>query len=360
MEDHKKRYLISFFQRTENPNAIVDFCYDDLLNVYEAVSACYLEPILYDKHELAKILLHDARFMLELFIRYEMGTYMENDPIFTTGWMMSTLQRDLVLLENQIPFFVLKSMFKLAFPAGYANDRPTFLNEIALKLFKLMLNISEEAILEKCRENGNHLLHLLYKCCLPRNTIRWSIVAKWDPIHCATSLRQAGVVFQKNMTNDLFDLQFHNGTFKIPPLCIYDATDSVFRNLIAFEQCQRDSIYYITSYMRLMDTLIDTPNDVELLQREGIILNNLGNGDDVSNLFNNMCKEICWGEYFYLAKLCNDVNAYAESPWHRYIAAARRDYFKNPWSIISFLAAVILIVLTLLQTLYTLLSYYQG
>ncbi|XP_038708578.1 UPF0481 protein At3g47200-like [Tripterygium wilfordii] len=355
MEDHKKRYLISFFQRTKNPEAIVDVCYNDLLNVDEKVRACYLEPILYDKHELAKILLHDAVFMLEVFMRYATGEYMENDPILTTGWIMSTLHRDLVLLENQIPFFVLNSMFTLASPTYYANHSA---RSLALRYLDSLLVIGQ-AIFKKSGEHDNHLLHLLYKCYLPPDTLGSSIVAEWDSVHCATSLTQAGVVFQKSTDNDLFDIQFHNGTFKIPPLSIYESTDSIFRNLVAFEQCQRDSTYYITSYMRLMDTLIDTPNDVELLQREGIIVNYLGNGKNVSNLFNNMCKEISW-DNFYFAELCCDVNAYAESPWHHYIAAARRDYFKNPWSIISFLAAVILIVLTLLQTLYTLLSYYQG
>ncbi|XP_038708337.1 UPF0481 protein At3g47200-like [Tripterygium wilfordii] len=358
MEDHKRRYVHSLFKRTKQPIAILEDCCDTIVGLDEDVRACYIEPILYDKHKLAKILLHDAGFMLELFFRYsEMGSKVENDPIFTTSWMIMTLQRDLALLENQIPFFVLKSVFQHIAPRGAAG-LPT-LKELALQFFKSILNISEEAFVAKCRQKGNHLLHMLHNCYLPSNPIDSRSKGAWEFIRSATSLSQAGVVFQKGATNDLFDLEFHNGTFKIPPLRVHDSTDSLFRNLVAFEQCQQDSKHYITSYIMLMDRLIDTADDVKLLQQEQIILNDLGDGDDVSNLFNNICKQIVLKD-FYFAGLCNQVNAYAKTRWHRYIASARRDYFNNPWSITSFVAAVLLIVLTLLQTLYSLLAYYKS
>ncbi|XP_038708039.1 UPF0481 protein At3g47200-like [Tripterygium wilfordii] len=357
MEHHKRQYLHSLFKRTQQPITILNDCCHIILGLDEDVRACYAEPIVYDEHELAKILLHDAGFMVELFIRFsEMDSEIQNDPIFTTSWMISTLQRDLVLLENQIPFFILKAVFKhIATPDAAAS--PT-LKKLALQFFKSTFNISEEAFLTKCCLKGKHLLHLLHNCYLPSNPIdSTSINEEWEFRRCATSLRQAGVVFQKNTTDDLFDIQFHKGTFKIPPLHIHDSTDSLFRNLVAFEQCQLDSIHYITSYILLMDRLIDTADDVKLLQRKGVIVNDLGDGDEVSKLFNNICSQIVLKD-FYFAGLCNHVNAYAKTRWHHYRALAKRDYFSNPWSISSFLAAVALIVFTLLQTVYSILSYY--
>ncbi|CAN1835957.1 UPF0481 protein At3g47200 [Linum perenne] len=56
--------------------------------------------------KLAEIMLLDGCFILELFLRYSNSDLrLESDPIFTTSWMVLTLQRDLILLENQIPFF---------------------------------------------------------------------------------------------------------------------------------------------------------------------------------------------------------------------------------------------------------------
>ncbi|XP_038708774.1 UPF0481 protein At3g47200-like [Tripterygium wilfordii] len=359
MEDHKKWYLNSLFNRTHYPKEMLGACYVTLLDLDEQVRNCYAEPIEYHKFALAEILLHDAGFILELFFSYkEFQTSKETDLVFSTSWIISTLRRDLTLLENQIPFFVLKSVFHKLIAPDASGGFPT-LKELALLFFKSTSNSSEEALNSKINEEVNHLLHLLYNRYLPSNPMHSPDEETYEVIHCATSLSQAGVVFQKNTTNDMFDIHFHNGTFKIRPLRVHHFTDSLFRNLVAFEQCQHDSIHYITSYIMLMDRLIDTANDVELLQRKGIIVNELSCGDDVSNLFNNLCKEFGFKK-FYFAGLCNQVNAYAKTRWHRYIASARRDYFNNPWSIMSFLAAVAFIVLTFLQTLYSLLSYYKS
>ncbi|XP_038708736.1 UPF0481 protein At3g47200-like [Tripterygium wilfordii] len=358
MEDHKRWYLNELFTRAGKSNEILGVFYDTILNLDKDVRACYAEPIVYDKQELAKILLYDAGFMLELFLRDSFPDSRKlDDPIFTTTWMIAPLLRDLALLENQIPFFVLESLFKLIAPPETAGI--TTLNELALNFFKPILNIKEEVFPAKCRQNGIHLLHLLYNCYLPSNPRHSRNEEAWEFTHSATSLRRAGVEFEENSTNDLLDLQFNNGTFKIPPLHIYDYTDSHFRNLMAFEQCQKDSKHYITSYIMVMDKLIDTTYDVELLKRKGIIFNELGGGDDVSNMFNNICKEIVLKD-FYFQELCNNVNAYAKSPWPRNKAILSRKYFNNPWSITSFVAAVALILLTFLQTLYSMLSYHTS
>ncbi|CAB4309576.1 unnamed protein product [Prunus armeniaca] len=57
-------------------------------------------------------------------------------------------------------------------------------------------------------------------------------------------------------------------------------------------------------------------------------------------------------EYYYTG-LSDDVNYYYKTKWHRFMEILRHDYFSTPWRIISFIAAFILLVLTLVQTLYT-------
>ncbi|CAB4292229.1 unnamed protein product [Prunus armeniaca] len=39
--------------------------------------------------------------------------------------------------------------------------------------------------------------------------------------------------------------------------------------------------------------------------------------------------------------------------WYRWLEKFNRDYFANPWSAISLIAAAILLALTLVQTVYT-------
>ncbi|XP_038683242.1 UPF0481 protein At3g47200-like [Tripterygium wilfordii] len=358
MEDHKQYYLLSLLQRTPDAVVSLENCCRTILSLDSKVRDCYADPIEPNKLKLATILLQDAGFMLELFLKYsEMGSKVHDDPIFSTSWMILTLKRDLALLENQIPFFVLKSLFKLAFPRGV--NGVLSLNELALQFYKSTLNINEEAFIAKCSLKGKHLLHLLYNCYLPPSPKFGSRSKEaWDFIHCATALSYAGVFFERNESENLFDLKFSNGIFQIPTLRIHDSTDSLFRNFIAYEQCQQDSAHYITSYCMLMDRLIDTAKDVELLEKKRIIENDLGGGEDVSDVFNNICKQVVLKD-FYFAELCDRVNGFCKTPWHSYKAELKRNYFKNPWSTISFLAAIALIALTALQTVYSVLSYYH-
>lgn len=107
-----------------------------------------------------------------------------------------------------------------------------------------------------------------------------------------------------------------------------------------------------------MDSLIDTPNDVELLIKHGIVENMLGENQLVADLFNNLYKEVAAEQRdFYFAKICDDLNDYSKDRLHRWKAScfkwrleAKRTYFSSPWAIFSLAAAFILLVLTIVQT----------
>lgn len=107
-----------------------------------------------------------------------------------------------------------------------------------------------------------------------------------------------------------------------------------------------------------MDSLINTPKDVELLVKHKIIENLLGESQLVADLFNNLYKEVVAQQGdFYFAKLCDDLNNYSKdyfhewkSAWFKWKVMARHTYFSSPWSIISLVAAFMLLVLTVIQT----------
>ncbi|KAK1282546.1 hypothetical protein QJS10_CPB22g01292 [Acorus calamus] len=132
------------------------------------------------------------------------------------------------------------------------------------------------------------------------------------------------------------------------------------RNLIAFEQCFPDTNNEVTFFADFMDALIDTPRDVKVLQDAGILKIGLSNPEEVTHLFNQLCSHVYYDNSgSYLLEVYNRVNCYCDSRWHRYRAVLAHDYFRNPWTIISVVAAVILLVLTFLQTFYGMFSYYN-
>ncbi|KAI7996475.1 UPF0481 protein [Camellia lanceoleosa] len=98
-------------------------CASAVLGLEQKAFGCYSEYISYDKHKLVEILLFDGFFILELFMRYlesdksddhvEVFKDISYDPIINNVWTVPTLQHDLALLENQIPFFILETLFDI-------------------------------------------------------------------------------------------------------------------------------------------------------------------------------------------------------------------------------------------------------
>lgn len=113
-----------------------------------------------------------------------------------------------------------------------------------------------------------------------------------------------------------------------------------------------------------MDGLINTPEDVDLLVEHGIIRNELGESEAVADLFNSLYKEVMTDVTdFYFAKLCGDLNEYSKDRFHELKAKCfnwrqmlKRDYFSNPWTIISVIAASFLLCLTVIQTICSILQ----
>ncbi|KAJ4759551.1 hypothetical protein LUZ62_069926 [Rhynchospora pubera] len=177
-------------------------------------------------------------------------------------------------------------------------------------------------------------------------------------IPCVTELDEAGVKFRrKREPRDMFDISFQNGILEMPFVPIDDGLKILLWNMVAFEQSQpaiplREKT--LSSYLGLMDSLINTEKDVAILVRSGIIGNYLQNDEQVANFFNQfgLLFVLDYNDH-YLHGLYKDVKRYSESTWHKYRARLMHDYFSNPWSIISVVAAIILLILSFLQTYYS-------
>ncbi|KAK1282012.1 hypothetical protein QJS10_CPB22g01289 [Acorus calamus] len=173
----------------------------------------------------------------------------------------------------------------------------------------------------------------------------------------ATELQEAGVKFKAKESGTFLDVSFNNGVMEIPTLYIFQNTLPLLRNLIAFEQYYPRTGRHFTFFADLMDSLIDTPKDVMVLQAAGILKIGLSNQEEVAEVFNRLCRDVYYYKSMsYLSDMYDRVNYYCDSRWHRYRTVLARDYFNNPWTIISVVAAGILLLLTFLQTLYSMLE----
>ncbi|KAG6515185.1 hypothetical protein ZIOFF_025570 [Zingiber officinale] len=178
----------------------------------------------------------------------------------------------------------------------------------------------------------------------------------------ATVCNEARINFKrKQKAKSFLDITFHKGKLEIPQIHIYYPTNSLLRNLIAYEQCSTDSKFRVTSYAVFMDYLIDTAADVELLQQHEIIISDLGDSQEIATLFSKLNTNLCYSsEDFYIADVIFAMKKHHDTRCNKWRARLNRDYFSSPWAAISLFGVLALFVLTVIQTTYTVLSYYPS
>ncbi|KAJ8770705.1 hypothetical protein K2173_021352 [Erythroxylum novogranatense] len=389
MERHKWRSLHHVLKRN---NQDLKLYLDSVTELEERARSCYQGPTNLTSNEFVEMMILDGCFVLELFRGVAEGFknlgYPRNDPIFAMRGSMHSIQRDMIMIENQLPLFILDRLLGLQLNDP---DQTGLVAKLAVRFFDPLMP-NDEPLSENDRNKlesslgyattfdplsdlgGLHCLEVFRRSLLrtgpklaPRIWMRrWSHnrrVAdkrRQQLIHCATELKEAGIKFKKRKTDRFWDIKFKNGVLMIPRLLIHDGTKSLFLNLIAFEQCHFDCSNDITSYVIFLDNLINSPEDVAYLHYSGIIEHWLGSDAEVADLFNRLCQEVVFDiNDSYLYQLSADVNSYYNHKWNAWRATLKHKYFSNPWAIISFIAAVVLLLLTSAQTFYAVYAYYR-
>ncbi|XP_028074577.1 UPF0481 protein At3g47200-like [Camellia sinensis] len=301
-----------------------------------------------------EMLVIDGCFILELLYKLtDKESDKRNDPIFGNSLMRIYVQHDLLLLENQLPFFVLNELFDLTVAHIVCTPTRT-LGQYVISYFPQMWKSENDGTTTATtttatNNNYDHILDILHNHYHHHDANPGdggsSVV-----MPCASDLEYAGAMFKEGNKVEFCKPQspFHRAQFKIPTLALDDSVEPFLRNLIAYEQCCPGVPGYFTSYAILMDTLINTPKDVQVLEKAGIIRNYLGASEDASDLFNNLCKGIVLGE-FYFTETTKAAAYYSKSCWHDAMAHLRRRYFASPWTFIAFCVGFITFAISVVK-----------
>jgi hypothetical protein len=353
MEDHKLRYLQLLLQRRNEIS--VETYIKAMRELEESARKFYAEPISLTSDEFVEMMLLDGFFIIELLRKFAKRVSRDkHDPIFRLGWMLYRVIRDLLLFENLVPFIVLTKLLEMTEVANQQDN----LIDLAMLFFQNSLLPFGRRISESSHEsfkNIGHLLALLHKSVTPP----YVEIGTGENISIpnATELQEAGVKFKKLESGSFFDIKFNDGVLEIPFLEIEGKTESIFRNLIAYEQYSLNNLLnYVTDYMSFMNYLINSLEDVELLRRRGIIYNGLGDDEAASTMFNKIVENVMVSDICY-DKIFRDVNKHCKKRKNVWIANLRHKYFNSPWALISFLAAAFLLLLALTQTIFSIISY---
>lgn len=174
----------------------------------------------------------------------------------------------------------------------------------------------------------------------------------------ALELREVGIHLRKSETDSIRDIEFKNGVLHLPSFSIHDGTERIFLNLMAFERLHPDTGSEATAFLVFMDNIIDSERDVQLLRSKGIIKNLLSSDKEASNLFNILSKGVM-PPLNRLNAVRRHVNAHCRKPWNRWRAFFMHAYLRNPCLFISLMAAVILLIASLVQTVYSVMAFYK-
>ncbi|KAJ4840143.1 hypothetical protein Tsubulata_000211 [Turnera subulata] len=362
MEEHKQRALHYFLKRTCKPLQslvrslikelqVLRECYDQLDKSWEEDATRFLQ-----------LMILDGCFMLEsLYLNaHPLSDYADNDPVFSNHgklYIMPYVRRDMLMLENQLPMLVL---YKLVAVQNNGKEDLESVN-------KLILNFCSPNMPEANQGRCLHVLDLYRKSLLTEPEWRYHRIKTHasrykdvdDIIRSATELNEAGISFRKSKSKSLKDISFRHGVLRLPVIIVDDATEATLLNLMSLERLHVGLGNEVTSYVFFMDNIIDNERDVALLHSKGIIQNAIGSDKAVAKMFNTLSKDITLDPDGRLGVIHRHINAYCKKRWNEWRANLVHTYFRNPWAILTLIAALILFALTIAQTVYTILPYYE-
>ena len=181
-----------------------------------------------------------------------------------------------------------------------------------------------------------------------------------DRLPTASQLSKAGIWFRA-IEGAISVMNYNKRKLRLdlPRLVVTDRTEDVLRNLLAHEQTSKASGEF-TKYVVIMDSLIDTPEDVAILTKAQVIENHLGSDEKLLKMWNDMCTNIDIRTCERWDNLIVDVLHHYESPWRPMYVEFREKYFSRPWLAISLLVGFLLLLMSILQTGYGIAAYYQS
>ncbi|RYR26833.1 UPF0481 protein At3g47200-like [Arachis ipaensis] len=406
MEEPKWRYLKNFLERQGSPEENVSLgsrlinCGADILKLDTVICASYGGDLELETHELSKIMIVDGCFLLELLLRLddymslrqeERSSKYANDPFFETEKKVASVLNDITMMENQIPFVVLKKLFRKVYRDGSKMENDHRVANLVSRAFGYPAGPLQN------NSGTAHILHLMHSSTVEHgHQIQTGARPACQELkQCATRLLAAGISIIPAVGNcncncnrngsfvDKFDFDIRFNTkdavLEIPPLRIKESTEVRWRNLIAWEQSRIRIRCKYTSYALFFRGLICCKHDIGWLEKKGMIVNESNmSKEELLTMFRSISKGVEHMDSSY-SELCVTLNehrvkrvtqvfhGFTTITWHncRRMFEVIMFYWSNwyhilisehiptVWKFMGVVAAIVLLVLTIMQTYYS-------
>uniref|UniRef100_A0A0A9D5Y3 Uncharacterized protein n=1 Tax=Arundo donax TaxID=35708 RepID=A0A0A9D5Y3_ARUDO len=368
MEEHKRRALRHLLRRANRPleefAAAVEEVADQLESAYLDLDDNWRGGE--GRERFVEMMIVDGCFLLEVMRaaggkKQAAGDYAPNDPIFSRHgvlYMVPYIRRDMLMLENQLPLLLLERLVAIETAKPPNED---VIHRMVLRFLSPTSHLPPAGVGLGLHPLDVYRKSMLYGPYQPPASRRGPYdEPETDIIRSAVELYEAGIRFKKSGSDSLHDIRFRHGVLSMPAVSVDDSTEYMLLNMMAFERLHVGAGNDVTAYVFFMDNIIDSAKDVVLLSSKGIIQNAVGSDKVVAKLFNSISKDVVLEPESALDAVHRQVNAYYRKPWNMWRANLIHTYFRSPWAFLSLLAAVFLLVMTIMQTVYTVMPFYKG
>ncbi|KAF2564106.1 hypothetical protein F2Q70_00014667 [Brassica cretica] len=288
-------------------------------------------------------ILEDSVFIMEFIITHGENSH---DTRHTAD-----VKQDLTLLENQLPFFIFQKLFgshmdKLdMFRYGY---------EESLEETPNLNDLTGEAIGEMA--NADNLSHAGVKFKTPS---QWKS-SEQDRSHSRNLQPMTSISSGKETDDYSLHVSFKEGCLVMSSFRADEASETILRNVIAFEQSHGAVNPFTSNYINFINLLITNERDVEVLTAEGVLRNRMGSPNLVVQMINDLnrgLKEPTSSQYRSIAM---NLKAHYKSRRNRCWATLSKVYFPDLLTGTATCAAVFLLFLTLVGTVASVIQAYKS
>ncbi|KAK9057491.1 hypothetical protein SSX86_022327 [Deinandra increscens subsp. villosa] len=349
----KKSYMNNLLRRVFNATGeeVSRSCFRLVHSSLEMIKLCYgWTANDGDDDELADMMVTDACFIIDFML--EIMVYVDNQYLGMPK-RHGAILADLVLLGNQIPFFVLKDIFQCTLLRFI--PRASLVDHLLLPIltFHNPFNRANIDIIEGSSTDPipiHHILSLVQQSYKPDHVDDDDDDATFR-LHYGTSKIRSALdqeIYGVNIKPNDDDARWVLGmelklnrrpVLKMPVFRIHYHTEKILKSIVAYEkQSCAPRQRYTTSFVYVMGMLGRTARDVALLGKSKVLFNTLGSDDEAATMIQHISKQ-CEGSLY-------------EDKWkmlHKYRICFERGgtFFSNPWNVIALVLVIILLAFNL-------------
>ncbi|GFP86195.1 upf0481 protein at3g47200 [Phtheirospermum japonicum] len=347
-----------------------EFFFFKILPVVSAARDCYIEGSTdaYTDEAFAEMMLLDGCFLIYYVLACIGSVLVDQGCHFLVykhlgRLLYSLINRDIFLMENQIPLFIVRLLIDSRYgdAAGWEEALREFMHKTIWGVYKQqhVHRVQQKELQPPPLDLFEAFRQVLFWDWTPEaQTLNHEDLKQhYNTFRSVKDLKSKGIHFGPSSYKSLEAIDFRSftlyGRLQLPTWFVSSLSKVFFLNMIAYEICPNTLVdTKVISYVGFMKSLLDGPADVKELREKRILLTDLGGDDEVVQLYRDL-DTYGMGSVWHFQEVKQRIQIHYDSKTKTWMAELIHDYLRSPWTFIAWLAALFILILTFMQTYFT-------